>query len=249
MQPYIGITGFMSKQEVEAVLALMPEGGRHKLMVGVLASSKTLRNVANKWPNRYPKTDKIGNIFVDHPAALNLIHFNYKKDLGGILFRELETLMHLAAPNVHGFQLNIAWPNIEQLEQFRALYPDAVIVLQIGGRAFAKANNDPEMLARLAKVYDKYVNYFLLDPSGGFGIELDTDELQQYIDSLRFSRLKAGLGVAGGLSARTMDLIYPIHRVCSNICIDAEGRLRDEEDQLDLEKAGAYLREALRVLQ
>lgn len=41
LKPYIGVTGFMKREEVEAVLAAFSENSTHKLMVGVLASSKT----------------------------------------------------------------------------------------------------------------------------------------------------------------------------------------------------------------
>jgi len=40
--PYIGVTGFMSSSEIEAVLGAVPKESRYSLMVGALASGKTL---------------------------------------------------------------------------------------------------------------------------------------------------------------------------------------------------------------
>jgi hypothetical protein len=245
-KPYIGITGFVSRQEVEAMLALMPAEGRHKLMVGVLVSSKSLCGVANRWPNRYSEVEEIQSIFVDHPCALNLIHFNFKKDLGGKLSDEMAILMNIAGPACHGFQLNIPWPSLDELRLFRNEYPNVVIVLQIGSRAFERVRN-PDVMASLINAYSRHIDYVLLDPSCGFGQPLNQAQLLYYLESIYQPSLGIGYGVAGGLSAGTFHLIPEIVKRYPDICIDTEGLLRDEEDRLNLDEAGDYLREALRV--
>lgn len=125
-KPYIGITGFMSRDEVEEVLTVFPENSTRKLMVGVLASEKTLHGPTNKWPNRYPD------------------------------------------------------------------------------RSF------------------------------------DTDKTREYLRALEDMDLDIGLGVAGGLSAETLHLVEPLIEEFPDLSIDAEGRLRDESDKLDLTAAKRY---------
>lgn len=93
--PYIGITGFMSSDEVRLILDTFIKSrpwvrnsfgqtvfrGKNDriLMVGVLASMKTLYGKTNKWPNRYPKIEDIKNIFLcNSKHLLNLIHYGTK---------------------------------------------------------------------------------------------------------------------------------------------------------------------------
>lgn len=248
MRPYIGITGFVSHEEVEAMLALMPENCEHLLMVGVLASQRTLHGEPPKRPNRNPKKEDIENIFPNpsihnsgNRTTLNLIHYNTKddSDLSDQLFR-------MMCRDCDGFQLNIAWPSKWELIYFLdCLSMD--IVLQVGGRALRELECSPQQLADKVMEYKGLINYVLLDQSGGLGKPLDADALRPHLETLRLAMPNLGLGVAGGLSAETLHLIEPLIRDFPDISIDAEGLLRDAEDRLDLAKAGEYLQRALEL--
>jgi len=56
-----------------------------------------------------------------------------------------------------------------------------------------------------------------------------------------------GLGVAGGLSPTTLDLVRPLTNEFPDLSIDAEGRLRTPEDHLDLAVSSEYLRKAFEM--
>jgi len=112
MRPYIGITGFMSREEVDAMLALMPPDSKRMLMVGILANQKTLRNEPQKRPNISPVKEEIEKIFPpfsindsENRVTFNLIHYNTRdaSDLSDQLFQ-------IMCGDCDGFQLNIAWP-------------------------------------------------------------------------------------------------------------------------------------------
>lgn len=244
---YIGITGFMKEVEVMAMLDLMPRGSQRKLMVGVLMSWKTLNRLPNKWPNRYPDVNDVSRIFTDHPLALNLVHYNTKEL--ATLHWQLEEITKSCGPNLHGLQLNIAWPDQTVLKMYKESHPDKILVLQIGSRAFELIGHSPERLAaKVLKGYKGLIDYVLLDPSGGYGIDFDPVEIAEYIDALtnfqQKARLKIGLGIAGGLSATTLRNISPLIAEFSGLSIDAEGRLRDSDDHLDLREAGEYISKA-----
>lgn len=242
-KPYIGITGFMSLSDALQVLGVVPADTDRLVMVGVLASLKTMRGIQNKWPNRYPTMDKIASIFPDHPLALNLIHYNTKeKDTLG---DQLVAMTEFGGANTHGFQLNIAWPEIDILGEYRKKYTAKQIVLQVGGHAFDMVNNSPEQLATRVAEYDGVVEYVLLDPSGGYGKPFDPDRARDYLTALRAKNLNIGLGVAGGLSPTTLNLVEPLMQEFPDLSIDAEGCLRTPEDHLDLNLAWAYLQTAL----
>lgn len=243
--PYIGITGFMSLDDVLHVLNSAPVDARRLVMVGVLASLKTMRGIQNKWPNRYPTMDKIADIFPDRPRALNLIHYNTKEL--DTLGNQLIAMTNYGGPNLHGFQLNIVWPSVDVLRAYREVYPTKQIVLQIGGHAFEMVNHSPEQLATRVVEYDGLAEYVLLDPSGGYGKPFDPERARQYLVALKEKNLDVGLGVAGGLSPTTLNLVEPLAKEFPELSIDAEGRLRTPEDYLDLKLASEYIRKAFLI--
>ena len=245
MKSYIGITGFMNQQEITSILNLMPESSNKLLMVGVLASLKTMRNLPNKWSNRYPKIGDIMNIFPEHPLALNLLHYNTKEP--DTLYKQLVEITELGIENLHGFQLNIPWPDPDELNKYCSLYPDMQIVLQIGSQAFQAVENSPDCLATYVPEYRGIVEYILLDPSSGTGTLLDTEEIRGYLEVLSEERLGMGIGIAGGLSSTTLNLIEPLLEEFPRLSIDAEGRLRDQNDSLNLSLTKEYLQKALKI--
>ncbi|MEK6922579.1 MAG: hypothetical protein AABX08_02145 [Nanoarchaeota archaeon] len=244
---YVGITGFMTKEEGDAVLAVMPHDSKHKLMRGVLVSQKTMRGEQNKWPNRYPKPKDISGIFTDHPLALNLVHYN-TKELSTLCDQMIE-VTEISSPHLHGFQLNIAWPVTDVIEKYRRRYYDMKIVLQIGQHALEQVGHSPEALAKRLEEYYGLVDYILIDPSGGLGKALDTDKAKNYLDVLAAEKFRFGFGVAGGLSPTTLNLVEPLVFYYPNLCIDAEGRLRDENDHLNIAVAREYVKQALKIFQ
>lgn len=243
-KPYIGVTGFMSRQEAEEVLKAMPVDSSRQLMIGVLLSRKTLGSGTNKWPNRYPQPGKIAEIFPSHPLAFNLIHYSTKEP--ETLFDQLSYIAEqgFAGPNCHGFQLNVAWPRPNQIIRFHSTYLSKWIVLQIGNAALEQVENDPVQLANKIENEYKSVDYVLLDPSGGYGKPFDPQKLRDYLLELKSRNLNMGLGVAGGLSPNTMHRLEPLADKFPDLCMDAESRLRDSNDHLDIKTAKEYVRKA-----
>lgn len=237
---YIGVTGFMTKDEVLAVLNTLPAGFQRLLMVGVLASSKTIAGQKNKWPDRYPAVDNLPRIFTQHPLALNLIHYN-TKDLGSLL-QQLLWVDHLLGGDFNGFQLNIAWPDPKVLEQLHEQRPNLKIVLQIGAHAFELVEHSPERLVqKIANEYLGLVNHVLLDPSGGLGQPFDPVKTKAYLDALHEFADRVGIGVAGGLGPDTLAPLKSLLMEYSYLSTDAEGKLRDSADKLNLLSVTNYV--------
>ncbi|OGC58182.1 hypothetical protein A3A70_00405 [candidate division WWE3 bacterium RIFCSPLOWO2_01_FULL_42_11] len=243
--PYVGITGFMSRAEVDAVLSEFPKTAARALMVGVLVSSKTLRGVPNKWPNRFPAVGNVAGIFPSHPQALNLIH--YSTDDKASLHDQLVELVQLGGANLHGFQLNIAWPMPGAVRHFREAFPHLKLVLQVGWHAFEMVHHSPKLLAERVLYYGDSIDYVLLDPSGGLGKPLDVSKARGYLTALVTQMGFAQLAVAGGLGPDTLSLVEPLVKEFSELSIDAEGRLRDADDHLLLEACHVYVAKALGI--
>ncbi len=247
--PYIGVTGFMTPQEVRAALRCFDPASERKLMVGVLASSKTLRGETNKYPNRYPKTVDIEYIFQEHPAALNLIHYSTDEPDG--LSEDLLFLPAYCGPHLDGFQVNMCWPEVRGLQRVRRLFKlrhgrKYLIVLQIGRKAMEEVASRPKALADKVADYVKNdaIDDILIDASGGKGLPLDITKAREYLDELASRDLGIGLGVAGGLSAETFRPFAELLDEFPDLSGDAEGKLRDPiSDDLDIIKMVAYIKE------
>lgn len=238
MAPYIGITGFMSQTEVRAVLEVVPQDADHELMVGVLASSKTLADVTNKYPARYPRIRSVASIFDHDLRTLNLIH--YATDDPSTLENQLFGLWHRGGDLLDGFQLNIAWPDPRQLDRIRKEIK--IIVLQINDCAMAEVANDARALARKLDDYDGLITDILIDSSAGHGQPFDPIKASELLLAIRERHPLLDLGVAGGLSAQNLHLVEPLAKLIPDLNIDAEGRLRNPaDDRLDLDAAREYV--------
>jgi hypothetical protein len=243
--PYIGVTGFMSSAEVEAVLGVVPEKSRYSLMVGVLASRATLRGELGKWPGRYPNVKNIKDIFVPSPKAVNLIHFAIVDRLS--LSDQLKELAAIAGPCLHGFQLNIVWPNPRDLAVIAGR--NMRVVLQIGAKALGQSML-PLTFREFIGAYDGLITDILIDPSGGTGLPFNIETTRARLSIIREYFPHLGFGVGGGLSWETIDAIAPLVSEFPGLSIDAEGRLRtpQPEDKLDVERAKQYVTRAVQIM-
>lgn len=256
---YIGVTGFMSRQEVELVLQTLPSNFGvvndeqvRKLMVGMLISGKTIKGIPNKWPKRYPSPEVIPTIFVEDPRVLNLVHYNTSEKDPERIVEEMCQIEEMSGPHFHGFQLNMVWPSVFMIIQkwLTKNVPSGysrkqkTIVLQCGGRAMAQFNHSPGQLVEKLTEYEGVVDYVLIDPSGGLGTPFDTGFAINFLKELFETTClpTMNFGIAGGLSPKTLpDLLVPILERFPEISIDAEGRLRTIEDNLSIEIANEYL--------
>ena len=238
-RPYIGVTGFMSRGEVEAALEARgrrtAQAGR-KLMVGVLASSKTLAGNKNKFPNRTPKVEDIAGIFPNEKWTLNLIH--YATDEPETLGEQLNRLVDLGGPYLEGFQLNVPWPDPMHLKSFKHMR----IVLQVGKRALEAMGNDHQRVAEQLVAYRGLISDVLVDASGGLGLKLDPEAAWFHLRAIAERHPSLGLGIAGGLSGETVGELATLMHDFPHLSFDAEGRLRTkDEDHLDIRALKAYL--------
>ncbi|HWN40955.1 MAG TPA: hypothetical protein VNW71_01975 [Thermoanaerobaculia bacterium] len=239
--PYLGITGFTTAAQVREALALVPPTSRRLVMVGVLASRRTCAGLPERSPRRLPAVEAIPGIFLDHPLALNLVH--YYTDEPATLGRQLADLAGRSGPNLHGFQINGIVPTRADLEEIRSERPALRIVLQM---LLGLLASSPREAARRAQDVAGLVDDVLLDVSGGQGRPLDPEGVLPYLRAL--SDMGFGLGVAGGLSAANLHLLEPLLAELPDLSFDAETCLRDEEDRLDLERVREYVRAGLRLV-
>ncbi|MFZ2682110.1 MAG: hypothetical protein WAZ14_03395 [Patescibacteria group bacterium] len=230
----------MTKKEVAAALASLddlPNWSTRVLMVGVLASSKTLRGETNKWPNRYPNVFDIVGLFPPHRRTVNLIH--YASDDYHTLPEQLDQLMDLGGRYLDGFQLNVTWPEPSRIDIGKRMR----VVLQLNRKALEVHDNNPERVAKELDWYKPYITDVLIDASGGLGIPMDVEIAEAYVRAIGGRHTDLGIGVAGGLSHEGMKDIRPLAEKFPNLSLDAEGRLRTPapEDRIDVDAMQSYI--------
>ncbi|MBI2588071.1 hypothetical protein HYW30_02105 [Candidatus Azambacteria bacterium] len=252
MEPYVGITGFTKPQEVRAVLEVLPESPLRKLMVGVLASWKSLRGIPlkPKWQKQFPQPESIPALFPADPRTINLVHYSTEEGRESSVLADMFKIHELAGPNFHGFQLNVAWPQINQMDDYRvAMGWNYRIVLQLGQKAVEAVDGTAQGVADMLYHYAGNIDAILLDPSGGLGKPFDTARAREFLAAIADRGWDIGLGVAGGLGPETLRLVEPLLEEFPDLSIDAQGQLRTPEDDLDVDKTKLYHSRALEMFE
>lgn len=264
-----GITGFMSQDEMKAALDSFDQycqtyAGRidHRplLRFGILASSKTIKGIQNKYPERYPKIGDMRELFSFAGGSQDSrvqILCHYSTDTPENLFYECEVTNEVLGSRLDGFQFNVPWPDPEIIKRIAKTNVERKIVLQIGKRALDQfgiyqegelISYDDEGIYYKVHSYLPFIDEVLIDPSGGKGIAFSPMLLVPLVRTLLDTEVE--ISIAGGLSSQTMDNVRPIREVCRSIGlgIDAEGRLRNPETkEMDLKEVDAYLRSAFNL--
>lgn len=248
---YIGVTGFTDRQQVRGALSVVPSDATRPLMVGVLASYTTLYDHA---PSPYsPRREDISAVFMEHVRALNLVHY-FSRETDD-LHQQLWDAIQWGGPLCDGVQINIAWPEVQVVEGLHRSKPNARIVLQVGRQMMRDCDfNAAELAKRVVGEYGALVDYLLVDASGGRGIAFEMTSAATYLfelkDALAAGGLEdVGLVIAGGLDAQGVREKLPIlDEMVGRLGVDAQDRLHDAQQRLDMHAVRDYILTAYQVL-
>lgn len=253
---YVGITGFKTKKEVENVGHVIKEIGmletpfsdnwRVVPMFGFLSSFKRMQNVWEGGTSSAAIVDLKSIIEATPDYALPMVHYSTpnKENLADEVIKLFE---HLYGDVCDGLQINMAWPQFEQVDKIKQKFPFLEIVLQLPHNAMKDKSID-EIAQKVAQ-YNR-IGYVLVDPSGGKGTEFDINECTKLLQTLQRSPMPASaarkptLCIAGGFSG---DNVYNrVIEIGKNLearfSIDAQGKLRtDDNENLDINKCKQYL--------
>ena len=259
-QPYIGISGVMSAAEIDAIMTALPRDPQRRLAFGVLTSAKTVHGIPNKYPNRYPRVDRLNEIFADRDSY-NLYTLHYSADNDATLVADVELAMKAIGygTNRHlcdGIQINMGdksaphiSPDPAKVATIAAQYPCMRIILQVVPFEPASISS---ILHRIGQ-YAFCITDVLLDGSGGRGQGMfecpdNMERMRNLVLALRNAFPRLGIGIAGGLSAETLPRIGALLEEFPDLNLDAEGRLRNENDHLIVGAAVEYVASACRCV-
>lgn len=259
--PYIGITGFVSQQEVEALGKIVRPQGCRRLMAGVLASFKTMHGEPTT-NRRYPKFSEVEPLLHSLSELDNVwpvVHFNApRRELLGDLLLELAE----KNPSMEGVQLNIVKPDIGAIERFKEAFPHIEVILQANKRSLlgkGEKSVRTEAPSEFLEDYRYVADHILLDLSGGTGKGLDIEWVSQVLAAFHSqwrTEWQVTPGIAGGLGPEAEVVLRALRshvgpEVLAGCSIDAETALRkpikdpiegeDFQDILCNEKVISYL--------
>jgi len=259
-KPYIGITGPMNVQETKDICREFDEAGYsmespHIPMLGFLVSYKTLNGQTTQ-NRRYPSANSLPKLLkATDGQVLTMVHYHSK---------ETNTLSNQVAEIFDGIyenglcraiQLNIVWPEIDQVARIKEQHPELQVVFQASHKAMDRKT--PNQIAKRVRDYGDSISYILIDPSGGRGMPFNLESSVAIYSELREHCPDLTIGFAGGFTGE--NVVPRLRKIIQqtkveDFCIDAEGGLRDKitftygDDLLNIEKVRGYLQSASSVL-
>lgn len=240
-ESYVGICDVLSPEEARAMADELREHRKdpnRKVMIGVMAGHFTLRPDAEWGEGQravFPTREEMANGFTDDPDVFNTVHFAdlYRPREKQTLFEDLELVVEHSGDNLHAVQLDVTWPDVDDVDKFKDKYPDIVVILQLGKPAFDMVDHDPQKMVDELDKYGDSIDYVLLDLSMGKGRAMQADELLGALRLIRQELPGLGLAVAGGLGPDSVHLLEPIAEEFPDISIDAQGRLKSADAPVD----------------
>ncbi|HZS42785.1 MAG TPA: hypothetical protein VFA52_01060 [Candidatus Paceibacterota bacterium] len=248
LTPYVGITGFVSLEQVKTLSAVWksvrPKESTRKLHVGVMTSYKHHHHIPHAYEKAFPLENRIAEIF-DCAETYNCLHY---VDYVGRpkLWETLTEIISLGGIGLHAIQLDMTWPDPTEIAKgVQASRKKVEVILQIGLKAFEAVYSDPLRLVRKLEEYEDIVQRVSLDQSMGKGRPLAPKELSRFIRAIKIAFPKMAITVAGGLGPKTVHLLGSLVKESPDLSWDAEGKLRtsgSNRDPMEVPRAVEYLR-------
>lgn len=255
-KPYVGVTGSISIREVSDVCTTFQSLGfslasNSMPMIGFLVSYKTLNGIPNQ-NRRYPSIALLAPLLSVVPGnVFTTIHYNTRevKTLADQVSKLFEVIYEQRL--CRAIQLNIPWPDLDQVETIKEKYPEIKIIFQASHNMLE--NTSPRALSLGIRIYGNTLSYVLIDPSGGRGDPFDIDRSLDIYHEINAECPELTVGFAGGFNGENTRsrLVELVTRTGERaFSIDAEGGLRDKitdrygDDLLNIRKVREYLQAA-----
>jgi hypothetical protein len=236
---YIGVTGFKTVKEVE-LCRDTSRGRKPSIMYGILANPKTISYPGIEGTRR-PKLTDISKLLPHMPRdSIPTIHYCTQNRQ---VSKELASILDYDSNFNEGYrtvQLNQRLPDVREIEKLKNRYSGILtVILQLEPPDLA----DPKKTGKILNDYNGLVEYVIIDPSLGAGLDLDKSTSLRMMNEIKINAMPV---IAGGLSGNNVAQTIAFFRseYGENFCIDAEGQLRGRSDELIVPKMKSYLKEA-----
>ncbi|MBI5153573.1 MAG: hypothetical protein HZA36_03905 [Parcubacteria group bacterium] len=271
LESYSGVCDVYSPEEARAMAGELRKERKNpdrKVMIGVMTHPLALH------PDRgigipecdgvrevFPTRENLAGGFIDDPDVLNTVHYAdlYGPNKGKDIFENLELVVTYGDEYLHAIQIDVTWPNPNEIKKFKEKNKNIAIILQVGKFALKEVGGDHREVANRLREYGDSIDYALLDMSMGQGKGMETEGLLPLLRTIRKELPGLGLAVAGGLGPDSVDLLEPIAREFPDVSIDAQGNVKYNapNDELghalsthpaDLERSKEYIKKSCDML-
>ncbi len=232
-RPYIGITGATEKSDVvqvaESFRRHLDAERNHFGMVGFLVTDRTAANQSAGRSSKHPQfVDMVQLLEASQPGPKNAIHYSTRDR--STLAAQIDGIFGKTgiydAELARTLQLNLRWPDPDEIKRIIDRFPDMNIILQLGSKIL-EHDSRGEIVDRLASY--EGINYVLIDPSGGKGVPFNEKRVAPLFRAINYELPDLGIAVAGGFSDKNaLSALSNLTRAIATdeFSIDAEGGLR-----------------------
>lgn len=233
-QPYIAVTGATEISDIKkvshAINEYFPPESSHFGIMGFLVSDKSLAKVNPIVNEKFLNSANLRRTLeATEPGAVNVLHYNTheRENLSGQISAIFGDTGIYDEELSQAIQLNIFWPDVNEVKKVKDKFPEMKIILQLGRRILE--NEDRFEIVERLKKYAADINYVLIDPSGGKGVSLNVKDFAPLYRLIRYEFPNLGIALAGGISDKNVtEILEEITRslATDEFSIDAENRLR-----------------------
>lgn len=255
-KPYIGVTGLTIPDEARVVAQTfercLPPESSHQGAVGYLVNLSTLDGF-NRCPAKFPDINDLPSLLSQtRDVALNTIHYN-TKDRNTLPWQ----IIKLFGQNdiyrddlCRTLQLNVRWPDLSHVEAIKSALPQLRIIFPLTPRILRRQTR--EEIADSLGPFKNFIDFILIDPSGGKGTTFEASWVAPYFRLLKYDFPEKQIIVAGGfnegnVAPRLAQITYAL--MSAEFGIDAESGLRktvveNQFGRLALPKVVKYIESA-----
>jgi hypothetical protein len=239
-KPYIGITDFMTPEQVLQAVECIPANINRRLHVGHMMSWKTLNHVPTStgWEHIWLQQWNIQKVFIKHPNVFNVLHYADYDDKTTMV--DLMNAQKYGGQYLHAIQLDMKWPDPQLLRSFKAVFPTIKIIQQVGHTAIKESHDWERDLA----AYEGIADYVLLDCGMGKGIPFTPEHMLELVETALMYFDEDQIAVAGGLGPYTYLNLKPVVDVYQDISCDAQGQMRTTNNAthpIEMDRVCAYI--------
>lgn len=162
-RPTVCFIGIQKPSQVDAIVRNIPPEFGPQVMIGIPleyigSDDKPVRRRGN-----IIATPRFRDILRARSEEVqNIIYLSSHRKFG--LNEVLKLVMDMAGNGrIDGIYLNVPWPSIRILQDFRESYPNILLFLKIGPEAYAVVGNNPAKLRNKLEGYEGVINRVVLN--------------------------------------------------------------------------------------
>ena len=247
LKPYIGVTDFTTRAQVEEAKAFIHKDSGRVLHVGAMRSYKTHKRIPTKpgWEKIWLVPEQLQDLFIPDDNVFNVLHWaDFGKD-HLTTTKELIEACAICGVGLDGLQLDMVWPNVAMLQVFKEVRPDITVILQVSKDAMNVSQTNGKTFIEDLAPYVDLVDFVLLDYGVGRGTPFIAETLLKSIKETVTLFPENRIVVGGGLGPQTFYSLEPILQRFPLISWDAQGQMRSSSnavDPIEMNRVTAYLR-------